>query len=184
MKVKRPATRSKLSAGTSRGRKAPVTETKESGRAVVLPTQSDLFASVSSLIEEARRTLARQANSTSVFLFWRIAQRVNSEILHHQRAEYGQKIVTTLATQLVASYGRSFEARNLRRMMQVAEQFPDLGIVSPLATQLSWSHVVEVLALKTPEAPLFSLGEAATRQLGKRELRRMIDRKAFERKEI
>jgi predicted nuclease of restriction endonuclease-like (RecB) superfamily len=56
--------------------------------------------------------------------------------------------------------------------------------VSPLATQLSWSHVVEVLALKTPEARLFYLGEAATRQLGKRELRRMIDRKAFERKEI
>ncbi len=44
-------------------------------------------------------------------------------------------IVTTLATQLVASYGRSFEARNLRRMMQFAEQFPDFGIVSPLATQ-------------------------------------------------
>jgi predicted nuclease of restriction endonuclease-like (RecB) superfamily len=125
-----------------------VTETKESGRGVVLPAQSDLFASVSGLIEEARRTLARQANSTTVFLFWRIGQQVNSEILHHQRAEYGQKIV------------------------------------SPLATQLSWSHVVEVLALKTPEARLFYLGDAATRQLGKRELRRMIDRKAFERKEI
>lgn len=184
MNEKRPATRSKPSAGTSRGRKTPVTETKESGRAVVLPAQSDLFASVSGLIEETRRTLARQANSTMVFLFWRIGQQVNSEILDHQRAEYGQKIVTTLATQLVASYGRSFEARNLRRMMQFAEQFPDFGIVSPLATQLSWSHVVEVLALKTPEARLFYLGEAATRQLGKRELRRMIDRKAFERKEI
>jgi predicted nuclease of restriction endonuclease-like (RecB) superfamily len=184
MKEKRPATQSKPSAGTSRGRKTSVTETKESGRGVVLPAQSDLFASVSGLIEEARRTLARQANSTTLCLFWRIGQQVNSEILHHQRAEYGQKIVTTLATQLVASYGRSFEARNLRRMMQFAEQFPDFVIVSPLATQLSWSHVVEVLALKTPEARLFYLGEAATRQLGKRELRRMIDRKAFERKEI
>jgi len=27
----------------------------------------------------------------------------------------------TLATQLVAGYGRSFESRNLRRMMQFAE---------------------------------------------------------------
>jgi predicted nuclease of restriction endonuclease-like (RecB) superfamily len=56
--------------------------------------------------------------------------------------------------------------------------------VSPLATQLSWSHVVEVLSLKTPEARLFYLGEAASRQLGKRELRHIISRKAFERKEI
>jgi hypothetical protein len=119
-----------------------------------------------------------------VFLFWRIGQQVNSEILNHQRAEYGRKIVSSLATQLSASYGRSFEARNLRRMMQFAEQFPDFGIVSPLATQLSWSHVIEVLSLKTPEARLFYLGEAATRQLGKRELRQLISRKTFERKEI
>src|SRR5580692_452735 len=55
-------------------------------------------------------------------------------------------------------------------MMQFAEQLPDFGIVSPLATQLSWSHVVEVLALRTPEARVFYLGEAVTRQLGKREL--------------
>lgn len=37
---------------------------------------------------------------------------------------------------------------------------------------------------ETAEARLFYLGEAATRQTGKRELRRMIDYKAFERKEI
>jgi hypothetical protein len=76
--------------------------------------------------------------SITVFLFWRIGQQVTSEILYHRRAEYGQKIVTTLPTRLVASYGCSFESRNLRRMMQFAEQFPDFGIVSPLATQLNW----------------------------------------------
>ncbi len=43
-------------------------------------------------------------------------------------------------------------------MMQFAEQFPDFGIVSPLTTQLSWSHIVEVPARKTPEARLFCLG--------------------------
>ena len=63
-------------------------------------------------------------------------------------------------------------------MIQFAEQFPDSGIVSPLTTQLNWPHVVEVLALKTAEARLFYLGEAANRQLATRELRRMIDRKA------
>lgn len=161
-----------------------MTKTEEPGKAVTLPAHNDLFATVSGLIENARRSLARQANSTTVFLFWRIGQQVNNDILHQQRAEYGQKIVTTLATQLSASYGRSFEARNLRRMMQFAEQFPDFEIVSPVATQLSWSHIIEVLPLKTPEARLFYLGEAASRQLGKRELRQLIARKAFERKEI
>jgi predicted nuclease of restriction endonuclease-like (RecB) superfamily len=147
-------------------------------------SQDDLFVTVCGLIEESRRTLAQQANSTIVFLFWRIGQQINHEILNSQRAEYGQKIVSTLATQLSASYGRSFEVRNLRRMMQFAEQFPDFGIVSPLATQLSWSHFVEILPLKTTEARLFYLGEAASRLLGRRELRHLIGRKTYERKEI
>jgi len=161
-----------------------MTKTNNKQTTVMLPTQGDLFATVSGLIEEARRTLARQANNATVYLFWRIGQQINSDILNHQRAEYGQKIVSALATQLVASYGRSFEARNLRRMMQFAEQFPDFGIVSPLATQLSWAHVIEVLPLKTPEARLFYLNEASTRQFGKRDLRQFIARKTFERKEI
>ena len=153
-----------------------MTKTEKAGKAVTLPAHNDLFATVCGLIEDFRRSLARQVNSTTVFLFWRIGQQINNDVLHLQRAEYGQKIVTTLATQLSASYGRSFEARNLRRMMQFAEQFPDFGIVSPLATQLSWSHIIEVLPLKTPEALLFYLGEAANRQLGKREMRQLIAR--------
>jgi hypothetical protein len=125
-----------------------MSETNNMQPRIPLPPPSDLIAAVSGYIEEARRALARQANSTTVFLFWRIGQRINNDILNHQRAKYGKKIVTTLATQLIASYGRSFEARNLRRMMQFAEQFPDYEIVSALTTQLSWSHVAEVLPLK------------------------------------
>lgn len=151
---------------------------------LMLTAKNDLFNVVSGLIEEARSTLARQANSSTIFLFWRIGQQMNSSVLNHQRAEYGRKIVSALATQLSTHYGRSFETRNLRRMMQFAEQYPDFEIVSPLATQLSWSHFIEVLPMKTPEARLFYLNEAATRQLGKRELRHLITRKAFERKEI
>lgn len=158
--------------------------TKKPTRTLAVPPQNDLYATVSGLIEEARRTLARQANSTTAFLFWRIGQQINADVLHHQRAAYGQKIVSTLATQLSASYGRSFEVRNLRRMMQFAELFPDFSMVSALTTPLSWAHVVEVLPLKSPQARLFYLGEASTRLLGTRELRNQIKRKAFERKEI
>lgn len=50
-------------------------------------------------------------------------------------------------------------------MMQFAEQFPDFGIVSPLTTQLSWPQFAVVLALITPKARLFYLGEAAIRYL-------------------
>jgi len=57
-------------------------------------------------------------------------------------------------------------------------------IVSPLATQLNWAHIIEILPLKSQEAKLFYLSEAAYGHIGKRELRRLISRKAYERKEI
>ena len=88
-------------------------------------------------------------------LFWKIGQRINNEVLDNKRADYGKQIVSALTTQLTEKYGRSFGIRNLRRMMQFAEQFFDFEIVSALPTQLSWSHFVEILPLKNHEAKLF-----------------------------
>jgi predicted nuclease of restriction endonuclease-like (RecB) superfamily len=69
-------------------------------------------------------------------------------------------------------------------MMQFAEEFPDLEIVAPLARQLSWSHFRELIPLKDEKARLFYANEAAERNWGKRELRRSIERKEYERTEI
>jgi len=125
-----------------------------------------------------------QANRGTVLLFWKVGKRVNDEILENRRADYGKQIVSALATQLTSSFGRSFEIRNLRRMMQFAEQFEDFEIVSALPTQLSWSHFVEILPVESTEAKQFYLNEAANGYISTRELRDMIGRKAFERKEI
>ena len=104
----------KRHSSTSRGKKSPPFK---SGGALALPNQSDLFATVSGLIEDACRRLARQGKSTAIFLFWRIGRQVNSEIPNHQRAKYGQKIMSALATQLVSRCRRYFEMCNLRRML-------------------------------------------------------------------
>jgi predicted nuclease of restriction endonuclease-like (RecB) superfamily len=105
-------------------------------------------------------------------------------VLGRGRAEYGKKIESLLATQLQGKYGRSFELRNLRRMMQFSARFPNIEIVSPLATQLSWSHIVELLPLKSDEAFMYYANDIMARRYGKRELRRQISRKAYERREI
>jgi hypothetical protein len=54
-------------------------------------------------------------------------------------------VVSTLARQLVPEFGRSFAEKNLRRMVQFAEFYPDQGIVVTLSRQLSWSHFVAIL---------------------------------------
>jgi predicted nuclease of restriction endonuclease-like (RecB) superfamily len=143
-----------------------------------------LLNDLSQLIEQSKRFVVVQANSVMTMLFWNVGKRINENILQSKRADYGKRIVATLAQQLAEKYGKNFEQRNMRRMMQFAEQFPDLEIVSPLATQLSWSHFVELMPIKDEKARLFYATEAANAHWGKRELRQSIERKEFERTEI
>jgi len=143
-----------------------------------------LFTEISTLIEHARGTVVSQANYALTLLFWKIGTRVNEAVLQNRRADYGKQIVATLARELTEKYGRNFEERNLRRMLQFAESFPDFEILATLSTQLSWSHFVELLPLKSAEARLFYAQQAAGGHLGIRDLRELISRKAFERTAI
>ena len=103
---------------------------------IPLVNNSKLFDEISKLIEQSRKTIYRQASATTVLLFWKIGQCINNDILENKRADFGKNIVSQLATQLTEKYGRSFDIRNVRRMMQFAEQFQDFTIVSTLSTQL------------------------------------------------
>jgi len=117
-------------------------------------------------------------------MYWEIGRYIGSVLLGGERAEYGKQVLATLSQELIKKYGNSFELRNLRRMIQFAEAFPDIKIVSTLSTQLSWSHFVEILPLGTEQARLYYANDVATRHLGVRDLRQQISRKAYERREI
>lgn len=144
----------------------------------------NLFNELSALIEQSKKQVSTVANSALTLLFWQVGKRINEEILNNERAEYAKAIVSTVAAQLEDKYGRSFTERNVRRMMQFSNDFSDLSIVSPLATQLSWSHFIELFSLKSTESKLFYAQKSIEEQWGKRELRNQISRKAFERREI
>ena len=80
-----------------------------------------LFNEISALIEQSRRIIFAQANSTNVMHFWEIGKTVNNNILKNKRADYGKRIVPDVASRLVEKYGRNYEEKNLRRMLQFAE---------------------------------------------------------------
>lgn len=109
-----------------------------------------LLAELRDLIEQARTRVAQTANAAQTMLYWHMGLRINQEVLKNQRADYGEQIVSTLSTQLVAQYGPSFGSRSLRRMLQFAEVFPNEAMVAALSQQLSWSHFIEILPLKQP----------------------------------
>jgi predicted nuclease of restriction endonuclease-like (RecB) superfamily len=143
--------------------------------------EQSLLNELSQLIEQSQRQVFSHANSTLTILFWQIGKRINDEILRNKRAEYAKQIVSTVSTQLKSQYGRNFEIRNLRRMMQFAGQFTKLETILPLSQQLSWSHFVELLPLKNQDAKLFYAQVAVNQALGIRDLRKQISTKTFER---
>lgn len=143
-----------------------------------------LFKDLAQLIEQGKQQAVAQVNSVLTITYWHVGKRINNHILDNKRAEYGEKVVATIAKQLEDQFGRSYTLRNVRRMMQFAEQFPELNIVTPLVTQLSWSHFVILLSLKNNESRMFYAQKAIAERWSKRALSHQIDRKAFERNEI
>lgn len=111
-------------------------------------------------------------------------QKINDHILNNERAVYGKEIILPVAAQLVEKFGKSFELKNLYRMMQFAEAFPHLEIVVTLSRQLSWSHFVVLLPLKKQEQRDFYAHKIATERWSVRDTRYQIERKAYERNEI
>jgi len=126
------------------------TRVSRSTVASVVPDTAGLLRDLRRLIGDAQRAAAAAVNMSLTALYWRVGKRMRDEVLGQARAEYGEQIVATLSRQLALEYGRGFEEKNLRRMMQFAEAFPDEAIVATLWRQLSWSHFRELLPLKRP----------------------------------
>lgn len=109
-----------------------------------------LLGDIRKMIEETRADVAATVNAGLTMLYWRIGSGINQEILRGKRADYGAEIVPTLSRQLEMEYGRGFSVKNLRRMVQFAEVFPDERIVVSLVRQLSWTHIIALIPLQDP----------------------------------
>lgn len=146
---------------------------------------NNLVDDLRKIIDGARGRVASTANYELTLMYWHIGERINREVLGNERAEYGKQIVSTVSTQLRAAYGtKGFELRNVRRMMQFADLFPDLQVVSALVAQLSWSHFLIVMPLKDELQREFYLTMATAEKWSTRTLQSKIDGMLFERTAI
>src|SRR5260370_35294239 len=96
-------------------------------------------------------------------------------------AAYGEQIVVTPSRQLVVDYGRGYSEKNLRRMVQFAEAFPQEEIVVTLSRQLSWSHFSALLPLSQPFQREFYAEMCRIEGWSVRTLRERIDSMLYER---
>lgn len=147
-------------------------------------TDNNLFADIRQMIEATRTQVAATVNSAMTLMYWHIGNRINREVLGGERAAYGKQVVETLALNLTKEYGKGFDAKSLRKMMQFASVFPDIQIVAPLVGQLSWSHFLQVIPIDDDLARNFYLTMAADQRWSKRTLKAKIDGMLYERTAI
>jgi len=143
-----------------------------------------LLEDLRKLIDSARKSVAKTINSTMTLLYWQIGKRIYTEILKENRAEYGKQTIIKLASQLTHDYGKTFSEKNLRRMTQFAEVFPNEQIVVSVIRQLSWTHIIALMPLQDPLKRDFYAHMCQLENWSVRQLRERINSMLYERTAI
>jgi predicted nuclease of restriction endonuclease-like (RecB) superfamily len=143
-----------------------------------------LLNDIKGLIESSKAHLASSVNASLTILYWKIGKRINADILENKRAQYGKRIVASLTRQLETLYGKGFDEKNIRRMMQFATVFPNEQIVASLMRQLSWTHFTLLFPLKEPLQREFYAEMCRIENWSVRTLRDKIDSMLYERTAI
>ena len=149
-----------------------------------LDVDTKLLYDIKQLIEEARFATSRTINAGLTMVYWNIGKRINDDILNNQRAEYGKKILKTLSEKLVYDYGNSFSEKNLRRMLQFNEVFPEQKIVVSLIRQLTWTHFIALIPIKDQIQRDFYAQMCCIEKWNVKTLRKKINSMLFERTAI
>jgi predicted nuclease of restriction endonuclease-like (RecB) superfamily len=114
-------------------------------------TTENSFAEVVHLIQRAKQTAVQTVNQQLVELYWQVGAYISQKL---EKAEWGDGVVRQLAAYLAQSQPglRGFTSRNLFRMRQFYEIYRNDQKVTPLVTQLPWTHNLIILnESKRPE---------------------------------
>ena len=102
------------------------------------------------------------------------------KLLNEAGGKYGDNIIDEYSKKLVIEVGKKYNRRTLFRMKQFYNMFRDEK-VSQLATQLSWSHYVELLPLKNIDEIRYYINICRERNIGRDLLREKIHNNEYSR---
>ena len=102
------------------------------------------------------------------------------KLLNEAGGKYGDNIIDEYSKKLVIEIGKKYNKRTLFRMRQFYNVFCNEK-VSPLVTQLSWTHYLILMTLKDYDEIRYYINQCLTFNLSKRELEQRIKVKEYQR---
>ena len=102
------------------------------------------------------------------------------KLLNDAGGKYGDNIIDEYSKKLVVEVGEKYNRRTLFRMRQFYNVFSNEK-VSPLVTQLTWSHCLLLIPLKNINKINYYIKQVSNRNLSKRQLELIIKNNEYER---
>lgn len=121
-----------------------------------------LFADACTIIEDARQRAYSAVNVALTLRNWQLGERIaKDELDGAERAEYGKRVIATLAQDLTAKYGKGFDKSTLYRYLLFFRMFPE--IVAAVSQQSQILDAVSPKSGKVVAVRLQSQNVAAVR---------------------
>ena len=117
------------------------------------------YISVVENIKEQTRSAQHRAilnaNKEMLILYWDIGKIIDDH------SEWGNKFLKKLFTDINSEFPSSkcFSVRNLQNMVKFYREYPEIEIVQTVAAQISWSHNLEILRVKSKEQRLWYINK-------------------------
>ncbi len=143
--------------------------------------EDTLFQDVKTLVLTARQNAYRAVDSERVLLNWQVGQRIRTDILQNQRAEFGKQVIKNLSEKLTLEFGSGYNQINLWLFVRFATFFPDFEIVYALRKLFSWTHFRIFIRLDDDLKRRFYMQMCRIEGWGTRQLEERIDSMLFER---
>ena len=138
--------------------------TKPSGNEINYIKSENLLQDAKIIIDTAQDYAYKAVNFALVKRNWLLGKRIAEEELQNEnRAEYGAKVIFSLADELTAIYGKGFDYSTLYKFVRFYKYFPQiLDSASPKLERLSWTHFRVLLQVNDETAREWYATEAAT----------------------
>lgn len=121
--------------------------TKPKQQHETLEGYDQLLNDIKSILQKGLLQAYKAVDNIRVQKYWQVGERVvREELKHKDRADYGERIIERLSIDL------GFIKRDIYRMVRFYKTYP---IVTRVASQLSWSHYIELIQVTQEEKRQF-----------------------------
>ena len=143
-----------------------------------------LYNDVCEIIDRARVRVATYVNTEVCLTNWYVGKRIKEDVLFNRRAEYGKKVLRRLSVRLIGKYGNGWGYEKLKHCVRSAYLFSEEEFGYAVSTQLTWTHLRELMGVKDPLARQFYIEMARIEHWDTRTLADKIDKRLYERTAI